>query len=412
MESVILKFFFRNWQRKLVALCTAVVIWLFVNSSMNETVTIPNIPVRVINLPANKTIQGLLPNGILSRRINLTLTGSKDVVADLEPGDLEVLLDASMAESDEWVVAVTKKDLISLNPSIDLAKSIRQVYHGEFVIWFSNLITAKIPVVIQAPNGTAPQGYEFLDVWPQQLTQTVSGADEDIHWLQNEGLEITFDLSDVSKSELDALKSTTRSDEVSFLVPSKWKKIAIPFRANLVEDLNDPEAANLRLDFLRKDFIPLDKEIPIRIFYPLADLDKMNPETYSLALTDEIQNKLGITIFTKPLYVAEVSRLFLDVVRNSIEIIIVAAPKSQRKVLPWSVQFVQPRDLEDIYVTYSIANSSTTRGLKMAIPKEKEELLRKRFRDYMQRMTLFLTTAKKLHLKNTIEGDQIKVVAY
>lgn len=412
MESVIFNLFFHNWQRKLVALITAVVIWLFVNSSMNETVTIPNITVRVINLPANKTIQGLLPNGILSRRITLTLTGSKDVVTDLEPGDLEVLLDASMAETEEWVVIVTKKNLVSLNPSIDLTKSIRQVYHSEFVIWLSKMMTAKIPVTIEVPTGTAPQGYEFLDVWPQHLMQTVSGAEEDIHLLKNEGLELTFDLSDVSKSELDALKSSTRSDEVSFQVPSKWKKIAIPFRLNTIEDLNDPEAVNLRIDFLRKDFIPLDKEIPIRIFYPLADLDKINPESYSLALSDEIQKKLGITIFTKPLYVAEVSRLFLDVVRNSIEIIIVAVPKSQRKVLPWSVQFIQPRDLEDIYVTYSIANSTTSRGIKDAIPKEKEQLLRKRFRDYMQRMTLFLTTAKKLHLKNTIEDDQIKVMAY
>ncbi|MEI8365177.1 MAG: hypothetical protein WCF65_02055 [Parachlamydiaceae bacterium] len=411
MESVTFNFFFHNWQRKLVALITAIVIWLFVNSSMNETVTIPNVTVRVINLPADKTIQGLLPNGILSRRMTLTLSGSKDVVSDLESGDLEVLLDASMADSDEWVVAVTKKDLVSLNPSIELTKSIRQVYHGEFVIWFSQLITVKIPVIIQTPTGVAPQGYEFLDIWPQHLLQTVSGAEEDVHWLMNEGLEMTFDLSDVTKAELDALKSSTRSDEVSFQIPSKWKKIEIPFRSNAIEDLNDPEASNLRIDFLRKDLIPFDKEIPVRIFYPLADLDKINPETYSLALSDEIQKKLGVTIFTKPLYVAEVSRLFLDIVRNSIEIVIVAVPKSQRKVLPWSVQFIQPRALEDIYVTYSIANSTTAK-VKDAIPKEKEQLLRKRFRDYMQRMTLFLKTAKKLHIKSTIEDEQIKVVAY
>jgi len=412
MESMISKILLHNWQRKLVALLTAIVIWFFVNSSMNETVTIPNITVRVINLPADKTIQGLLPNGILSRRIALTLSGSKDVVADLEPGDLEVLLDASMAESNEWVVVVSKKNLISLNPSIDLARNIRQVYHSEFVIRLSRLITAKIPIIIGPPTGISPQGYEILDIWPQRLMQSVSGAEEDIHWLADEGLEINFDLSEISKIELDTLKSSKRSDEVSFPVPAKWKKVAIPFRSNIVEDFNDPEAQNLRIDFLRKDLIPLDKEIPIRIFYPLVDLDKVNPQSYSLALNDEIQSKLGVPFFSKHLYVAEVSRLFVDVVRNSIEIVIVAAPKNQRKVLPWSIQFIQPRHLEDTYVSYFIASTSNSKGIKDVLPKEKEELLRKRFRDYMQRMTLFLTDEKKLHLKNTIEGDQIKVVAY
>lgn len=412
MESLITQIFINNWQRKVVAVLTAIVIWLFVNNSINETVTISNIPVRIINLPTDKTIQGLLPNGILSRRITLTLTGSKDVVDELEAGDLEVLLDASTADSDEWIVNVSKKNLVSLNPSIDLLQHIRQVDHSDFVIKLSKLVTAKIPVTVEAPTGTSPQGYEYLDVWPQHLTQTVSGPEEDIQRLKDEGLFIKFDLSDISKTELDNLKGSVRNDEVSYPIPKKWKQITIPFRNNATEELNDPEAPGLRLDFLRKELLPLDKEVPIRVFYPLDDLDKINPETNTLALSDDIQKKLGIAIFTKPLYVAEVSRLFLDVVRNSIEIVIVAAPKNKRKVLAWSLQFIQPRDLEDNYVAFSIANSTTSKGIPVTIPKKREELLRKRFRDYMQRMTLFLANEKKLHLKNTLEGDQVKVVAY
>lgn len=397
----------------MVAVVTAIGIWLFVNNSINETVTISNIPVRIINLPSDKTIQGLLPNGILSRRMTLTMKGSKDVVDELEAGDLEVLLDASTADSDEWIVNVSKKNLVSLNPSIDLLQHIRQIDHSDFVIKLCKLTTAKIPVKIETPLGQAPQGYEYLDIWPQHLMQTVSGPEEDIHQLKEEGLTLFFDLTDISKMELDNLKGSLRNDEVSFAVPKKWKQISIPFRPNSTEELNDPEAQTLRLDFLRNEFLPLDKEIPIRVFYPLDELDKITPETYSLALSDDIQKKQGVAIFSKPLYATEVSRLFLDVVRNSIEIVIVAAPKNKRKVLAWSLQFIQPRDLEDTYVAFSIANSTTTKGIiPSAIPKKKEELLRKRFRDYMQRMTLYLANEKKLHLKNTIEGDQIRVVSY
>lgn len=409
---MIAQLFIHNWQRKLVAALTAIVIWLFVNHSINETTTLTNVPIRIINLPADRTIQGLLPNGILSKRITLTLTGSKEVIDELEPGDLEVLLDASTADNSDWIINVSKKNLVSLNPSIDLTQHISQVDHSEFVIKLSKLVTAKIPVTVNSPRGTAPQGYEYLDIWPQHLTQTVSGPEEELQRLKEEGLELTFDLGDISKNDLDSVKTSARNDEVSFQVPKKWKQVAIPFRNNAVEELNDPEAQSMRIDFLRKELLPLESEIPVRIFYPLDDLDKVNPKNASLATNDDINLKDAVHLFTKTLYAAEVSRLFLDVVKNSIEIVIVAAPKSKRKVLAWSVQFIQPRDLEDTYVAFSIANTASIKGMQGAIPKKQEELLRKRFRDYMQKMTLYLSKNKKLHLKSTIENDKIWIVAY
>ena len=178
MESVISQLLFQNWQRKGIALVTAVVVWIFVNQSITETKTIPNVPVKVINLPQDKTINGSLPNGYLSTRLTLTLSGSKDVIKELEQGDLEVLLDASTADSDDWVVQVTKKNLVSLNPSLDLRHHINSVSHAEFVIKLSDLITDTVPVWIESPTGRPPQGYEFLDIWPEKLSQTISGPKE------------------------------------------------------------------------------------------------------------------------------------------------------------------------------------------------------------------------------------------
>jgi hypothetical protein len=353
-----------------------------------------------------------MPNGILGKRITLTLTGSKEVIDELESGDLEVLLDASTADNADWIINVSKKNLVSLNPSIDLTQNIRQVDHSEFVIKLSKLVTARIPVTVTAPRGTPPQGYEFLDIWPQHLTQTVSGPEEDIQRLKEEGLEIAFDLSDISKADLDAIKTNARSDEVSYPVSKKWKQVSIPFRNHVNEELNDPEAQAMRVDFLRKEMLLLDKEIPVSVYYPLDDIENINPTRVPLAANDDVILKDGIYFLNKPLYAAEVSRLFVDVVKNSIEIVLIAAPKSKRKVLAWSVQFIQPRDLEDTFVAFSIANSATTKGVQGGISKKKEEMLRKRFRDYMQRMTLYLEQNKKLHIKGTIDNDQIRVVAY
>jgi hypothetical protein len=408
MDTMISRFFLHNWPRKIVAIVSALIIWLFVNGSITETKTIPNIPIRIVNLPPDKTIVGLLPNRLLSKRITLTLSGSKDVINDLEPGDLEVLLDVSTADSDEWVVHITKKNLISLNPSLDLLHSITAVSHPEFVLKLSRMVNAKIPIRVLPPIGEAPAGYEFLDIWPQKLTQTVSGPQEEIQALKTKGLELILNLNDVTKNDLDALKpahSTNHDDEISFIVPDKWKKVAVPFHNNALEDINDPEAQDLRIDFLRKTVIPIGKELPIRVFYPVKFSDTINQATHPLETNEFISKKNDLTLFTMPLYVSDVSRLFLDIVIENLEIAIVAAPKSEREQLPWSIDVIDPHELEDMYVAFLLSNSPKTVGSQ----KRREVALRKRFRDYMQRLVLYSAPDQQLHLDSTLGSNSVRV---
>lgn len=412
METVVSNVFFHNWQRKCVAILTAIILWFFVSHSIQETKVIANVPIRIINLPPDKTILGILPNGILSKRITLTLTGTKDIVEELESGDVEVLLDASLANSDLWIVQISKKNLVSLNPSIDLANHISTVNHSDFVIKLSRLVTAKIPINIEPPIGSAPQGYEYLDIWPSTLTQTLSGPEEEIQVLKEKGLTLTFDLREVLKSDLDAIKGSTQNlhnDEISFPVPNKWKQIAIPFHNNHLEEINDPEAQNLRIDFLRKEFLPIGNEIPIRIFYPLNESSSVNPETFKLASNEEIQKKNGISVLAIPLFARDISHLFIDIIKNYLEIVIVSSPKQEREILEWSLEFINPKELEDMYVAYSLGNFALEKNASPLVSKKREELLRKRFRDYMRRLSLYTTPEHKLQLKSTIDGDQIRV---
>lgn len=133
MASVMSRLIFNQWQRKLVAILIAISVWLVVNESIMTTKTIHAVPVRIINLPADKTIEGLLPNGFLSQRITLTLTGSKEVIDHLEPGDLEILLDAA-GQPHDWIVHITRKNLLSLSPEVDLERHISQISHPEFIL--------------------------------------------------------------------------------------------------------------------------------------------------------------------------------------------------------------------------------------------------------------------------------------
>lgn len=404
--------FLHNWQRKVVALLTALILWLFVNHSIITTKTLPNIPIRIINLPPEKTVIGLLPNGVLKKRVTLTLSGTRDVIDELEPGDLEVVVDASMIDRSDWIVNIGKKNLVSLNPSIDLTHHITYVSHNEFVIKLSRIVTARIPLIIQKPTGESPKGYEFLDVWPKRLTQTLSGPAEEIQALKTKGLKLTFDLNKITKEELDAIRKESRrghNDEVSFPIPDKWKKVLIRYRNNSYEELNDPEAENLRIDFLARDFLAIDRKIPIRVFYPLEYSDQINPETYQLVTSSKVAEHNNITVFTFPLYIKDVSRLFLEIIRDNLEIVLVAAPKSQREVLEWSPEVVDPGELEDTYVSYMIAEQSQHANGYVPLSKAWEELLRERFRRYLDRVVLWVTPNQQLSLETVLEDHEIRV---
>lgn len=410
MRTWLLQVIFENWQRKAIALMMAVSIWFLVNSSITLTKTLIDVPVRVVNLPHDKTIPGLLPSGILTQRMTLTLTGNRNVLQDLEPGDLEVIIDASN-KGDEWVAEIGKKNLVSLNPEIDLLQNIASVKHNQLLLKQSRLVTVKIPVRILNPQGEPPKGYQYLDVWPQQVLHTISGPEEQVEELQAKGLELTFDLSDISKEELDLLESSNNEqvgDEVSYFVPSKWKRVAIPFHNNAEEEINDPEAANLHIEFLRAELLPLNQLLPIQIFFPQKYSDQINPERYSLKMNSFVTKKEGIPFLTSTLFVRNVSRMFLDIVRDHIEVVAIASPISEKQFLAWSVQFLSTEDLENRYVSTLLPPTVT--GAPARRLKAREYYLRNRFREYMRSFTLMKPNEQRFKLRVAIQGNEIEVI--
>lgn len=408
MESLINNLIVYQWQRKLWALAAALVVWFFVNYTITSSKTIPSVPIRVINLPTDKTIYGLLPNGFLSKRTPLTLTGTRDVIDQLEPGDLEIIVDVSNLPSD-GIVQITKKNLISLNPKINLPKHVTSVSHPEFVIKMSPILTEKIPVLINPPSGQAPPAYEFLDIWPVKLFQTVSGPQEQVLDLKNKGLELTFNLNDISREQLASLKgSGLYDDEVSFLVPDPWKKVEIPFSMRGMEALNDPEAKNLQINFLRKQLLPIKNELPLHVYYPLKNSETINPSTYPLATSAFIQMKNDLPLLIIPVFANNVSKLFLEVVRDNIELDIVAAPPSEREQLEWGMSFIDDAHLEDTYVAFLLSNSKGTEA-SQGKNSQREEHFRQRFRLYVQQFSLYLSPQHKLELESRLEDGKIKV---
>lgn len=397
---------FENWQRKSVSLILAMIIWSMVNSAITITITIPNVPIRVVNLPIDKTMEGLLPTGFLREGMTLTLKGTKTALARLEPGDVEIILDVS-GKGDEWVGDITQKNLISLNPEVDLQHNVEKVIHTEFIVKLSNLVSEKIPIRISKPLGEPPQGYQFLDIWPQKFYHTVSGPEKLVQKLKETGLDLTFNLNEITKNDLDHLKSTfPGDDEIYYFVPSKWKRINTPFQKEGWTEINDPNVYNLHIIFLRNEFLPVDRNIPITLFFPYKHSTTINPDTYSLKVHDLISKQNGITVLNLPLYAGNVSRQFLDLVRDRLQIYVLAAPKTERETLAWSVQFINPSELEMHYIETLLPKDPEAKGLH---PELHEQRLQERFRDYMRRLTLFTDDSRLLELDIKLQGSTIEV---
>ena len=204
VEKMIKKFFTENIQQKLLALLAAVLIWVVVDHAISATKVFVNVPVRVVNLPPEKTIRGLMPNGILDYKLTITLTGTKEVIDQIEPGDFEVVLDA-YGKTEDWIVDIVKKNLVSLNPDIDLMHNVTAMSYSPFVLKLSKLVTDKIPVTITKPKGEPPEGYQYLDVWPKRVMQVVSGPEEDVTELKAKGIQLTLILERLHKATLTAL---------------------------------------------------------------------------------------------------------------------------------------------------------------------------------------------------------------
>lgn len=405
MESINIPWYRANWLLRLLALVSGVIIWYLVNHSIIATKTIPNIPIRIFNVPHDKTIVGLMPNGIYQKRINLTLEGSKDVIDMLESSDLEVQLDASQSP-DDWVVQINKKNLVSLNPDIDLTKHIHSIVQPDFVINLRKLAAAKVPVYLSV-EGTPPKGYQFLDIFPHTLLQEVSGPEQEIALLEDEGIPLTIDLSRISKNDLDELStriSDSANDEVSYKIPPSWRKINLPHISYSPQALNDVLSQQLRIDFLKESLIPLEQNIPILVHYPLETSSSLNPSTLKVKLSSTVQEMDGIPYFSEPLYISGTSRRFVEIVRSHLCIMINAFSPSGDGKLSWNVGLVNPRIMEDKYVHSMLSDIESKENLE-----QREKTLRSRFREYLQNLRLYTGSNRKLTLNCRIADHEIIV---
>jgi hypothetical protein len=405
MKVSLKNIFTDKWQQKCIAILASIIIWVAVNNSITISVSIHNVPVRIVNIPYGKTIEGLQPSGLLDKGISLTLTGSKTELEEIEPNDFEVVIDAA-GQEEEWIVYIAKKNLKSLNPDIDIRNEIRSITHEQFILKLTKLVTKKIPVTIPPPSGEPPQGYLFIDVWPQKFFHYISGPERAVNDLQKKGLDLTFNLNDITAEDLEKYKTSSNDDEILYFIPKDRKMLRIPFLSEEPVPLNDATAYNLHIVFLRKEFLPLERKLPITMFYPFKYSRALNPTTLSLKGGGSIELEHNRLVLSTPLYVRNVSRQFLDLIKDNLQIVITARPQPIGEPLTWCLQVLNAQDLEKQYIDHFLPKDTEGQDLNIEMLTKR---LKERFREYMHNLLLFTPDGQELHLGIEVKSGYVTI---
>lgn len=411
MKSLLKSIFIDNWPRKCLSLVLAIVIWFVVNQSLTTSKTIPNIAVRIVNIPPGRTVEGVQSNGLLNKRITLTITGKKTILEDLNSNDFEVVIDASNQRG-EWIATLSKKNLVPLNPDINFTGGISKISHKNFIVKLTKLVTEKIPIIITKPIGEPPKGYQFIDIWPYQLYITISGPESVVKKLKSRGVNLTFNLSDISKAQLDDIRGVdynTKQDVVSYFVPNHWKQISLPLLSNTPIEINDPNAKFLRIDFLRDELIPLKSAMQINLFYPGSYGAFFNIQKMGITSQNKtVETRNGLKFFSESLYAKGVSELFTEIMRDMMQILVIMTPRSEQSKMNWTLDFVNHRSLESKYVSTLLSDVSDEEIHDLR-PSLREEYLRNRFRNFMNRMQLYTQQGNPFSLQIKQEGNNVIV---
>ncbi|NGX63402.1 MAG: hypothetical protein KR126chlam6_00813 [Candidatus Anoxychlamydiales bacterium] len=409
MKSILKKIFIDNWQRKILAIIIAIITWFFINNSLTVTKSIPNVSIKVRNISKDKTVAGMQPDGTLAQDITITITGNQKFISLLQPADLEINIDVKDITHD-FTTTISKHHLVSKNPNINIERTIKTIKPLDISIQMSKLVKERIPIQVTKPIGEPPKGYQFLDIWPYQLYITVKGAEEIIKDLKTKGIQLTFNFDDISKKELDIIKGNKKrgkNDIINFFVPTMWKKVNISNISPYPLEIDDPNAKALRLDFIKKDLIPLGVSVPITLYFPQSSLETLNPNKITLQTNEYIKKIDGIYMLTLPLYARGVNDAFIELVKDRLNVVILVEPKKEN--LDWNLQGIVTIELEKDFINKTLTEESEEQA-KLMERQVKEKYLSYLFRSFMHSCRLWLSPDKKLKLYITLKDDKIHII--
>lgn len=405
MITLLRRLFIEQWLRKLIALFLALITWYTVDQSLSSTRTIKGISMRVINIPDDYVVPGILSSGYLNTKINLTIAGKKEMINELNASDIEIVIDAK-DKKNQWIETIDKKNLVLLNQNDHLIRGINKVHNTPIAMNLTQASQDLIPVYVIPPKGSAPRGYEFLDVWPYQFNTKLKGPEDEIKKLKQQGIRLKFDLHKITREQLEKAVTKSTNDIVTFYVPNEWKKLEVPNISNEKIEIKDASAKYMRIDFVRTRSIPINFAIPLQMF--VSPALKINSNQLSFAPSPLVEIQKNQCTLKKKLYAKGVSELFIKNIRDLIAVSINITPPLTKEQIDWSIHFINPKTLEERYISMILSDSEDA-GLEKISHKFRQEYLRNRFRNYMNRFKLFDENDNPIEFNVKLENKQLHI---
>jgi hypothetical protein len=396
----------QQWQRICFSALAGVFSWWYIHETQISTKVFSDVPIFIQGLPPGKTLGGLRKDGRLMRPFSLTLKGRKKVLETINTDQIEVLINAT-GKGDVWKEEVTLNSLRCLNPEIQLNRIISEINHPPLQIRLTTKASRDIPVAILPPSGSLPKGYRLIDIWPDQLVQSVEGPEEAVQALTVRKLFLTFDLNRITKQQLERLgEELTPGSEIYFKIPESWKYIELPAPFGESRPLQDPEAENLTLVILKPAMLSLDSPLPIRISplpVPLTNSPILN---YELKVTsDELNVQMinHLPHWIKAIYVEGISKEFLQTIQPHLELVVYVGTKGS---ITCQVEVANSPRAEQKYIQKLIqTHFERNNHAEMMLQKR----LTKQFWYYMSQMKFYGPTRRSLEWEVTLNGSQLSL---
>lgn len=394
----------QQWHRLLFSILAGFFCWWNIHETQTSTKVFADVPIYIQSLPPGKTLGGLRKDGRLMRSFSLTLKGRKKVLEMIKPDQIEVLVNAS-GKGDVWKEDITINSIRCLNPEIQLSHAINEISHPPLQIRLTTKASRDIPVTLLPPSGSLPKGYKLIDIWPDQLVQSVEGPEEAVQALTVRRLFLTFDLNRITKQQLERLgDELTPGSELYFKIPESWKYIELPAPFGESRPLQDPEAENLTFVILKPALLSLDTPLPIRISpLPLA-LSSSPILNYELKIgTDENHVQLihHLPNWICPVYVDGISKEFLQSIQPHLELVVYVGTKGS---ISCQIEVANSPRAEQRYVQRLIqTHFERNNHAELMLQKR----LTKQFWYYMSQMKFYGTSKRPLEWEVTLNGNKL-----
>ena len=177
----------KNWVLKLISFFFAFFLWYFVVGEDKIDKTF-NIPVEILNLPANLTISNQFKN-----ELELTVNGPRGLMRNLAVQRISRPIDLSRAEPGTKVFQNTI-DSISLPRGVRLLR----VKPTDIILQLDKLVKKNIPI-LYLTTGSLPDGFELISITLDPASIPVTGPEPSVGHVDSISTA-TIDLSRLTTS--------------------------------------------------------------------------------------------------------------------------------------------------------------------------------------------------------------------